>query len=435
MFEEDKTSNNGLSLTESDVYYFFGSTYAGRGNSYQRGGRVLSAKLDRQSKRLVGKVQGTDRRPYDVEIRLAGDLESIGSTDCSCPMGRSCKHCAAVVLDVIRSGRLDHSAFASSLSSSNQKTSLLPGEDDFWGNTGAVTPQRNYPKPADYLETLSQAIVSNKLTEWVDSVCSALASQPGATRVSSNDSVIYLLDVVPGQNRLVLNVAHGKKLKSGAWGKLQKADLARFTGFVPPAYVTDEDCEIAKLFMSSTRDSVWPYRNTFPEIPEICQIVLQRILSTGRCYWKELSDTALCFGAEKKGVLQWETQADGKQVLRLYSSTGSDITVIAGVGWYINLRARLLGPLTLPASAKVIKTILNAPPIEPTEAVAVSKALAKVGSLIPAPKTDFSIKTVTLTPTAKLTLTMEEPSGYWNYQLWQEDREGAGIIRLRQRKI
>jgi hypothetical protein len=66
-------------------------------------------------------------------------------------------------------------------------------------------------------------------------------------------------------------------------------------------------------------------RSAFPEIPEITRIIIEKLLATGRCYWRDLSDTPLRFGPAKKAMLRWETLSDGKQVLKIDSGDDGDI--------------------------------------------------------------------------------------------------------------
>ena len=402
-----------ISLSDRDVYHYFGSTYAGRGDSYQRNRRVLSAKLDPDTQTLTGSVKGSSPRPYDVEIELTGDCSAIKSVDCSCPMGGYCKHAAALLLDVIRTGKLNYSSLPKPLAIPTEVVPPLarhqqgaPNPEDFWTET------KSRSQDSRKLNALSQpSQLSSQFTNWVESLSSSLLpeSQPSAV-TTNNDSVLYLLDVSPIHGRLSLNTVHARRLKTGAWGKPQRTELSRLS-VRSAQYVTEEDCEIAQLFISAMRDSSWMYRNTFPEIPEICQIILQRLLSTQRCFWKD-QNTPLHLGTAKQGVLQWETRTDGKQDLKLHSGMDGDITVIAGVAWYVNPNNGTFGPLVIPAPIKAIKTILSAPPLDPGEALAASQALAKIGPLIPPPKANFTVKTVMVAPTPCLTLTMLEPNRY-----------------------
>ena len=399
-----------ISLSENYVYQYFGSTYAGRGDSYQRNRRVVSARLDPDTKTLTGAVKGSAVRPYDVKVRLAGDCSTIKSVDCSCPMGGYCKHAAALLLDVMRTGKINYSAMPKLLEIPTEVVPCLANTrdpDDIWTETNSK--RRDYEKLND---SLRQSHLSSQFTNWLENLSSSLLPESRtSTLTSNNSSVLYLLDTSPSHHRLVLNTVHAKRLRTGAWGKTQKTDLNKLSAR-GALYVTEEDSEIAQLFISAIRDSSWLYRNTFPEIPEICQIILQRLLSTERCFWKDINNTPLHLGSAKQAVIQWETRTDGKQELKLRSSTKGDITVIAGVAWYVNPENGTLGPLVIPVPIKAVKAILSAPPLEPTEALAASQALTRIGAVIPPPKADFTIKSVMVAPTPCLTLTMLEPNRY-----------------------
>lgn len=87
-----------MSIEESDIVGWLGATYAGRGEHYQRQGRVSD--LRRRDEGLRARCQGSQRDPYKVRIRL-DDGEYAGSS-CSCPIGGGCKHVAAVLYEYVR---------------------------------------------------------------------------------------------------------------------------------------------------------------------------------------------------------------------------------------------------------------------------------------------------------------------------------------------
>lgn len=72
-----------------------GATYYDRGNSYARGGRVIGCTDDREENEVVisGKVRG--REIYHTSLVITAD-GTIVDSDCSCHLGTSCKHVAAL---------------------------------------------------------------------------------------------------------------------------------------------------------------------------------------------------------------------------------------------------------------------------------------------------------------------------------------------------
>lgn len=370
-------STQSINVTESDVYHYFGSSYAQRGSSYQRGNRVVSVTFVPSATSLMGRVQGSATQPYDVTIKLSSDCSRIMTCNCSCPMSGYCKHSAALLLDVIRNKR------------------VAPVVKD--------EPKAASPSNVVHIGAVSHASLSPELLRWVTGLGASVA--PQAALKGSNDSVLYILEVGP-ESRLWLNTRHAKRLKTGNWGKPQRVQLEKLTRPIAQ-YITEDDSQIAKLFLAAG-GATYQYRNSFPDVPEICKVLLERLVSTGRCYWQEVSGSPLKFGVSKQGSFTWETQADGKQLLRASSGASADITVIAGVAWYVNPNQGTLGPLVLPGSPETVETLLKAPPVEPHEALALAQVLAKFRSLVPPPKASFKTETIKVKPTPRLTLAMED---------------------------
>ncbi|MBA4027368.1 MAG: helicase [Cyanobacteria bacterium DS3.002] len=253
-----------------------------------------------------------------------------------------------------------------------------------------------------------QSWLSSEFDAWVSELDTALAEEAGKSKskAGTHDNLLYTLNSST-DGRLVVYFNHAKKLGTDTWGKLTNLDVGRIlSGNVQ--YVTDVDLEIAKLFLSDSRYGSRSSSQFFPEPPELCQILIERLLSTGRCYWADTLRRPLGLGKPMKGSLKWVEQQDGKQSLKLESE--GNIATFAGKVWYINQKSRLLGPLELPVSARILKLILNAPPLDPSDAFAAAKALGKLGKVIPQPKADFATEVVTVTPVARLVLTMDTSS-------------------------
>ena len=81
-------------ITDSKIQSWVGGTYAQRGRTYFRNGRVVDIRW--RDEVLTGKVQGTEEEPYTVKIKFIRNGNGLEG-DCSCPMGYDCKHVAAVL--------------------------------------------------------------------------------------------------------------------------------------------------------------------------------------------------------------------------------------------------------------------------------------------------------------------------------------------------
>ncbi|OHV37091.1 MULTISPECIES: DEAD/DEAH box helicase [Pseudofrankia] len=75
------------------------ATYA-RGSSYALHGNVVDIRWDEAAGELLGRVHGTEPKPYSTIVRFSGNGASrrFGTGLCSCPVGFDCKHVVALVL-------------------------------------------------------------------------------------------------------------------------------------------------------------------------------------------------------------------------------------------------------------------------------------------------------------------------------------------------
>jgi len=71
-----------------------------RGVSYQRAGFATVSRVGEDGTYVVGTVDGTRSRPYKTEVRLALGHQGRLTlrANCSCPMGTTCKHVVALLL-------------------------------------------------------------------------------------------------------------------------------------------------------------------------------------------------------------------------------------------------------------------------------------------------------------------------------------------------
>lgn len=376
-----------MRITEQEVYNYFGHTYAARGDAYQRGRRVLEYLYIESELTLTGEVRGSDSDPYSVLIKLKTDGVKIADSTCSCPMGGFCKHSAALMLQAIRSGFFDVSEPSS--------RKIVP-------QSIAVSPMNLSWHFTNWVEGLSAALSQG--SEGQEST--ADTNSNSSTRVRQLDSVLYRLSIA-SNGRLRLAASHARKLKTGGWGRAQTVEFERLAA-KSAAYVTDADCDIAKLFLSGKGLSDWYYRDIFPDFAELGVVLIERLLKTGRCYWKE-DDVPLSLGPSKPGKLRWEAVAQGKQVLRCNTEQPGDITAIAGVAWYIDPLAKELGPLEMPLPLAAVKGIFAAPSVDPEEVEAASLALAKFGAVIPRLKSKYKTETIVVKPKPCLRLETYQP--------------------------
>lgn len=421
-----------LHLTEQDVYNYFGYTYANRGDHYQRSRRVLEFLFYEQDLALAGKVRGGDSQPYVVSVKLKPDGLKIASANCSCPMGGFCKHSAALLFQGIRAGFFGASEIYGSNEVVLDEFDQVVNPVSRFGTSRANSSHSTSPRSA----VPKTAQLSWHFTNWVESLSTALGDTPQGLDANANtssfsntkprqlDSVLYRLSVA-SNGRLRLSASHARKLKTGTWGRAQNADFDRLA-VKSAAYVTDDDCEIAKLFLSGKGISDWYYRDLFPDIAEIGVILIERLAKTGRCFWLE-DDAPLSLGPPKPGELRWEAVAKGKQVLRCNTEQAGDVTAFGGVAWYIDPFLKQIGQLDLPLPIAAVKSIFSAPSIDPEEVEAASIALAKFGATIPVPITKYKPEIVVVKPKPCLRLeTYRLPYGW--YRENDQEQRAQGVV-------
>ncbi len=242
-------------LTLAEIRQFFDRPTFSRGLNYQREGRVLVAEWDDEVKILFGEVEGSGERVYEQEIYFtpARNRRVMGS--CTCPVGGSCKHVVAVLLEFIE---LNHEL-----------------------------PEKSVPAKLSALE------------RWQKDTLKLLADKQVAAPQPGSSFILYLLNPVKGKDGLPeieLTTVKSRLLKKGGWGK---ASSYRLFDLIAYDYyrsyddgVRSVDKEIARLLSDGNRS--YSYQPTSLRLQgDVGVLVLQRLLLSRRCYYKNLDNPPL----------------------------------------------------------------------------------------------------------------------------------------------
>jgi superfamily II DNA or RNA helicase len=271
-----------------------------------------------------------------------------------------------------------------------------------WNNQQHSNALNNEPEvsPADY-----------SIDSWLNSIDTAINEDAKEAQVdpSNTGAIAYTLTPRNRINKLSLNLYLKKYDPSTCAFTNTKLELSQVL-FDKTGYVSQEDNEILKLFRPDWRSRATYHNDELPEIPDISRLLLEKLLASGRCCWKSVENAPLSLGQAKKASLEWITESDGNQVLKVMSVDAGDLTVIAGGAWYLDERKKELGPLELPVSQRILNVILTTPPLAPRQAEVVAKALRRAEGIIPLPKTSLNTQTIIVEPTGLLTLTMQNNS-------------------------
>jgi superfamily II DNA or RNA helicase len=233
--------------TMTDIMNAFDATTLERAQDIVRRGLVLSAATSGDT--ITGSVQGRGdwRYEQDIKLRTSGQRVQFEG-HCSCPVGRRCKHLAAVLL------------------------SCLPQEQVEPAATGAM-------------------IVPNAVTSWlqrVESAARSSASPASATGESTTSSktvyrLLFVLSPDRSDKRVSLNLC---KARMRANGEIAAASmLGELYNLLssPPAYLQAGDDEAVRLFIA-LRSGVYGGTDVEPRGRVGAQL-LQMLLESQRLHW------------------------------------------------------------------------------------------------------------------------------------------------------
>ena len=190
----------------SQLAFYFDQGAWSRGTTLYLQDKVLSSQLtpDGDGWRLQGQVQGNDVRPYSVSAELrvsAGGNLSEWRSGCTCPVGRYCKHGAAL-----------------GILASMQGLALL----DEWGPDGPSPEVLARRSQMEKERALSHA--EYQVRDWLTRLENANGpvafAMPGATL----DQFVYTLSVAQAGYKPVFHLAvkRAAQKRNGDWGKAKK---------------------------------------------------------------------------------------------------------------------------------------------------------------------------------------------------------------------
>jgi len=363
-------SHTAVAFDESDVRRCLPESFA-KGRSYQHKGAVRDLRADKGGQRLIASVRGTRPRPYHVFVEIeASDPVSL-SARCTCPVGWNCKHAAAVLLEALHS-------------------------------PPSVEPLRENP-------------LDGPLGGWLHRL--RQAAQPP----SSPEAIVYRLDYAPQAGAPVLiDLRVVRITKSGDWGSDRALPSQQLQN--PTAnYVTPVDRSIVQLL----RGVGWSSQLQLSEDPEIADLVMRRMLATGRCRWQDLASPPLKLGPSRDGRLVWRVGTDGRQAIAVELDDPAAIALPLASPWYVLPGEHLAGPIELDLARPLVKIALSAPPVTKVEAEAVGAVLASdlPGLALPKPRCDLVEEIRKDPPIPSLVLVNRKRSwSYWGTQFtdWAE---------------
>src|SRR6266481_2283610 len=349
-----------------------------KGRPYQRRGAVRDLRADKGGQRLIALVQGTRLRPYRVFVDIGKGNPVALSARCSCPVAWNCKHAAAVLLEAL----------------ANPPAIEGTGEDVLPGPVGG------------WLHQLRQA------------------AHPGV----APDELAYRLDHPPRPGLLfLLDLRVVRVLKSGGWGADRPLPAGQLQS--PTAkYFRPADRAVLQLL----RDGLGRLPPPLPEDPDLIDLLLRRMVASGRCCWQDLAATPLALGSPRHGRLAWRRGSDGRQTVDVELDDGSAIALPSASPWYVDPAEHVVGPITLDIARPLVRIALSAPPVTTAQAAALGALIERnlPDLALPRPRTDLVEEIREEPPVPTLLLAnRQRRRNYW--EMWTKDlEEGVDVALL-----
>jgi superfamily II DNA or RNA helicase len=375
---------------------------------------------------LSGEVQGTQPLPYRTRVRFRTDGGSPwAQSNCTCPVGRDCKHVAALLLAVLEyHDQTDHITHVE--------------QDELADNTGDTETVR--PLPPNPLANLTRppgSGVRPELVSWLErfraraKAADVIAQKAGAARTQTlayrlNWSNFHMRhEVVLYRARCD---AHGMIVEiDEAWDNVEAALLKQ------PKFVTDEDLSILRgLWLGRSREDFGQFILRGTNGAEM----LQKLIATGRLF-VDLNaapgaggPTPLSRAADRPGRIEWEPLADQRLRPVLCTEPRASMVLPTEPVWYVDGVANEAGIVQSSLPFQQLPDYLAMPPISLAEAPLVASVLREIAPGLPLPPTHdaSAIRVIDVEPVPVLTLNSHAlPSAAKGERRKSEAVELAGV--------
>ena len=391
-----KQNRQLLEALEIDPNYFediFDKRTVNRGIVYFKRNRVKAITEISDKKGDVldisGEVAGSGRNVYRTTVSVKPTLFGTEvSSWCSCPVGYNCKHGVALLFTFLNT-------------MAQQMDGLSEGGSFFGG---------------DYVDNWLDYIESN---EQADS----LQTQDEQLKLlqTAQYHVIYILNLVTAEFEdddagLVLRVMKARVLKKGGYGR--EYNLRSYSDITNHynenlfcEEIDKEIVEALKIFDSSSYYYSPELNQDFFPKGEIGEIILKKVLQTGRAFWQTQKSSALSQGSPRNIEFNWQDQGD-KLTLDITSTPPIQNIFTLERLHYVDTQNAQCGVLTHDSLRdEQIHYFLAAPPIPKEKAQVASERLLHIlpeaEMPLPAPINIENIKIEGVKPIIQLKLHAE----------------------------
>ena len=348
-----KIKNPAQWFPPSQLAFYFDQGAWSRGTTLYLQDKVLSSQLtpDGDGWRLQGQVEGHDAQPYSVNAELrvsAGGNLSDWRSGCTCPVGRYCKHGAAL-----------------GILASMQGLTLL----NEWGPEGPSTEVLERRSQMEKERALSHA--EYQVRDWLNRLENANGPPAYALPGATHDQFVYSLSVVQTAYKPLFHLAvkRSAQKRNGEWGKSKK--LSSEPSVHDPIWQAstplDRDIfDLLKACPAASSFSSYGFQSEVKLHGMPGQLLLQLCSQTGRLVseegialrWQDAAETLVGTWREVKGQ---EHLPDGWQLSMQAVRQG----VVFGLNqppFFMDTLQGLCGPLdTQGLTANELQVLSNSP--------------------------------------------------------------------------
>ncbi|MFT6985153.1 MAG: hypothetical protein ACJAT7_000961 [Psychromonas sp.] len=308
-------------ITQQDISTSFGRNIIERGTRYFKESRVLSCEYDEQSNKLSGSVKGTSDTPYQTSasIKKSNKGGFIIHSSCTCPVGWNCKHAVALLL-----------AYQANTPNYNIENSYQTWFELLKGQIKKQLPVQSTSAYQGYFRLSFNKSAYNPSLQY-------LQVEYGSVRFlkSENVSVFAAKDLI-------------SVVENETWMESYK-------------WVKPEDVSILQLLLAKEGRVAKLAKTTIHNEHDL--LALQKILATGRCFWKNLS-LPLLSGESKELALQWlDQEEDLKQLQLTLQESENWLLIPTPTPYYIDTDKGEVGEIKSEFDRNWILSLLQSPPL------------------------------------------------------------------------
>ncbi len=384
-----------ISFSYGDVEACFDRQDFERGRGYWRKGAVQDLVVDKGGHHLNARVHGSRPKPYRVTINVtAGRPLKSGAlarpridSKCSCPVAVNCKHAVAVCLESLshQQSRL----VGKNSGPAKNRDDKLSRDQKIEAIISSLPP---HIRATIKHRPPSSSMSDDAFDQWLESLkrAEAVAAETAAPR----ESILYILDVgedlntTPPQKNMTIAAVIASAGADGSFSGSRKI-AAHMLGQSQARFMTEDDKIIGKLMQDSAHFAGDEFKSP-PGDPEIFDLLMRRVIATGRCFLQTPESKPLVLAEHKTAKLGWNVEVDGSQVpaIIVQGDKGNHVVLTAAHPWYVDSKTRQTGPLTFQTPLSMVRRFLAGPKLQPSAVATMAKKMAShaIPGVIEAPR-------------------------------------------------